>query len=360
MASAINNGTFEFNKHELNDISKIINELTFGDKDLSQIHAIEQGIKHDMQIVLSTYGGLLGKQVGANCTPNEITGITLSEKVWQPVFEDFRLKHCTTDVTQQDKLINQMTKMNADFYSVVDGSQKSVGDFLIATVIARFKENLLYKVWFDDKTAETITDGGVFKNGTDITYFTGFNGLFKQIFAEAKLSSGGKYFTSIAKNAGVSYAAQALADGDAIAAFKSTFNKADSRLRGLPDAKFLATRSLYDGLVNDLESKENTGGGITMINKDGVSVLTYRGIEVYMMDIWDRFIDTYQNNGTKWNLPHRLVLTVSDNIPVGTLAVDDFGKLDAFYDRYHKVNVIDAVYSIDAKLLEDYKTSVAY
>ncbi len=360
MASAFNNGTFTFNPEELKDISKIINALTFGNKALNEVHAIEQGIKHNMQIVFANNTGLLGKKVGANCTPNEISGVVMSEKFWTPVFEDFRLKHCTTDVDQQDKLINQMARMNPDFYSIIDGSQKTVGDFLIASIIARFQENLIQKVWFDDTTAETIADGGVFTNGTDISYFTGFDGIFKQIFAETALSTGGKYFTAIAKNAGNSYANQALADGDAIAAFKGAFNKADSRLRALPNAKFLVTRSLYDGLVNDLESKENTGGGITMINKDGVSVLTYRGYEVVMMDVWDRTIDAYQNNGTKRNIPHRLVFTVADNIPVGTLAVDDFGKVDAFFDKYHKVNVIDAVYSLDAKLLEDYKTSVAY
>ena len=91
-----------------------------------------------------------------------------------------------------------------------------------------------------------------------------------------------------------------------------------------------------------------------------MSVLRYRGIEVVMMDVWDRFIDTYQNNGTKRNVPHRIVLTVSTNIPVGTLADGDFGTVDAFFDKYNRVNVVDGVYSLDAKLLEDYLTSVAY
>lgn len=362
MSSAISNGTFTFNPEELKDWSRVINELTFGDGDLNTVHDVQQGIKHKEQIVFAGKMGLLGKKVTANCTPNEISGITLTQKFWDPAFEDFRLKHCTTDVNQQDKLVNQMARMNPDYFTVIEGSQKGVGDFLVASVLEAVKENLWFKVWFNDKDASTFEDSdgsNDFTNGTDVDYFNSFDGLFKQIFAETELSSGGKYFTAISKNAGNSYANQALASGDAMTAMKGVYNKADSRLRSRQDAKYLVTRSIYDGLVNDLEATQNTGG-FTQTNENGISVLRYRGIEVIMMDVWDRFIDTYQNNGTKWNVPHRIVLTVPSNIPVGTLADGDFGTVDAFYDMYHRVNVIDGVYSLDAKLLEDYLTSVAY
>lgn len=362
MSSAISNGTFTFNPEELKDWSKVINELTFGASDLNAVHDVQQGIKHKQQIVFAGKLGLLGKKVGADCTPNEISGVTLTQKFWDPAFEDFRLKHCTTDVDQQDKLVNQMAKMNPDYYTVIEGSQKTIGDFLVASILEAVKENLWYKVWFNDLEASTFEDSdgsNTFTNGTDVDYFNSFDGIFKQIFAETALSTGGKYYTAITKNAGNSYANQALASGDAIAAMKGTYNKADSRLRSRTDKKFLVTRSIYDGLVNDLEATQNTGG-FTQTNENGISVLRYRGIEVVMMDVWDRFIDSYQDNGTKWNLPHRIVLTVSTNIPVGTLASGDFGTVDAFFDKVTKQNYVDGVYSLDAKLLEDYLTSVAY
>ena len=362
MASAINNGTFTFNPEELKDWSKVIKELTFGAPSLNAVHDVQTGIKHQQQIVFAGKIGLMGKKVGANCTPNEIAGITLSEKMWDPAFLDFRLEHCTTDVDQQDKLVNQMARMNPDYYKILDGSQKVVGDFLVASVLEGINENLWYKTWFNDKLASTFNDSdgtNTFTNGTDVTYFNSFDGIFKQIFATTSLTTGGKYFTAIAKNAQSTYALQALASGDAIAAVKSVFNKADSRLRNRADGKLLVTRTIYDGLVNDLEAIQNQGG-FTQTNENGISVLRYRGIEVVMMDVWDRFIDEYQNNGTKWNIPHRVVYTVSTNIPIGTLAEDDFGKIEAFYDMYHKVNVIDGIYSLDAKLLEDYLTAVAY
>jgi len=362
MASAINNGTFTFNPEELKDWAKVINELTFNDPALTSLHDIEQGIKYKQQIVFAGKIGLLGKKI-ADCTPSEIAGITLAQKFWEPTLEDFRLKQCSADVNQQDKLVNQYAKVNPDFYNIIEGSQSTVGDFLVASVLEAVKENIFWKVWFDDKNASTFEDSdgsNTFTNGTDVTYFTGFDGLFKQIFTEIGSGvDGGKYFTSITKNAGASYALQALASGDAIAVFKSAWNKADSRLRGMAGAKFMVTRSLYDGLVNDLEATQNTGG-FTQTNEGGMSVLRYRGVEVVMVELWDRFIDAYQNNGTKWNIPHRLVLSVPMNLKIGTPSEGDSGTVDAFYDRVTKQNYIDGAYGLDAKFMEPYLASVAY
>jgi hypothetical protein len=362
MASAINNGTFTFNPEELKDWSRVIRELVFNTPTLTSLHDVQEGIKHDEQIVFAGRMGLIGKKVTANCTPNEIAGITLSQKFWRPVFEDFRLKHCTTDVNAQDKLVNQMTRMNPDFYNVIDGSQSGVGDFLVASILEVLPENILWKVWFGDKLASTFEDSdgsNTFTNGTDVGYFNSFDGLFKQIMAEISSISNAKYFTSIAKNAGANYAAQTLASNDAINAMKSVWNKADSRLRGRADAKFYVTRSIYDGLVNDLEGIQNAGG-FTQTNENGMPVLRYRGVEVVEVELWDRFIDAYQNDGTKWVMPHRIVLTVPTNVPVGTLESDDLNSLEAFYDKVTKQNYIDGVYSLDAKFLEPYLASVAY
>ena len=299
----------------------------------------------------------MGKAV-TGCTPNAIGGVTLTQKFWTPVKEDFRLTHCSADVNAQDKLINQMAKMNPDFYNIVEGSQSQVGNFLVERVLSGFKEALLRKAWFSDTAADTVANAGVLTNGTDKAYFNTFNGLFKQIFAE--VSSGDSNYVSVTKNAAASYAAQALASGDAIAILKSMYNAADSRLQDAPNKKFYVTRSIWDGYLNDLEATQNSGAGNTMINEKGQLTLTYRGVQIEKMDIWDRTIVAYENNGTKYNLPHRAVLTVPSNIPVATLATDDWGTIDAFFDKVTKLNYIDGIYSIDAKHLEDYMTVAAY
>ena len=299
----------------------------------------------------------MGKTV-AGCTPNAVAGIALTEKTWTPVDMDFRLEHCSADANAQDKLIRQMSKMNPDFYNVIEGSNSVVGNFLVAKVVEGFNENLLRQAWFEDTAAALTTGGGVFKVGTDLGFFNSYNGFFKQIFTEIPTTD--SKYVAITKNAGASYTAQALASGDAIATLRAMYLKADSRLLDSGNAKFYVSRTIFDGYLNDLEAIQNTGGGNTIINENGQITLTYRGIPVVKMDVWDRVIAAYQDNGTKWNLPHRAVLSTPMNLKIGTLATDDFGALDAFYDQYHKVNVIDGVYTMDAKLLEKYLTVAAY
>ena len=356
MASEITS-SFAFNREELKDWSKVINELTFGDPTLNELHDIEQGIKYNQQIVFAGRMGLMGKTV-TGCNPNAVAGVALTEKTWTPVDMDFRLEHCSADVNAQDKLIRQMSKMNPDFYNVIEGSNSVVGNFLVAKVVEGFNENLIRQTWFSDTAAALTSGGGVFKVGTDLGFFNSYNGFFKQIFTEIPTTDA-KY-VAIAKNAGASYAAQALASGEAIATLKAMYAKADSRLLDSGSAKFYVTRSIWDGYLNDLESIQNSGAGNTMINENGQVSLTYRGIPVVKIEVWDRVIAAYQDNGTKWNLPHRAVLSTPMNLKIGTLATDDFGALDAFYDQYHKVNVIDGVYTIDAKHLEKYMTVAAY
>ena len=356
MSSAINS-TFSFNPEELKDWTLVINELTFNNPQLTQIHDVQEGIKHDMQIVFAGRMGLMGKKI-TSCTPNEIEGIQLTQKFWRPVFEDFRLKHCSADVNEQDKLVNQMARMNPDYFNVIEGSSSVLGNFLVGKVTEAFNENIIRKVWFSDTAADTIANGGVLTNGTDVDYFNTFDGLFKQYFADILTTD--KNYVEITANQGASYAAQVLGDGDSMAVLKSMYNSADSRLQNSPNIQFLVTRSLWDGYLNDLESTQNAGAGNTFINENGQLTLTYRGIPVVKMEKWDRVIEEYENDGTKLNLPHRAVLTTPDNIPVGTLAQSDFGTLNAFYDQYFRENVIDGTYSIDSKHLENYLSVIAY
>lgn len=357
MASAFDNGTFTFNAKELDDIKKIINELTFNHPSITDIHDVQEGIKFKEQIVFAATLGLLGKGL-ASCTPSEIEGVVFSEKFWEPKKFDFRITHCQADVDAQDKLFNQWMKMNPDFYNIFEGSGASVGAYLVGLIMDALPEDILIKAWFSDTAAATVADSGVFKNGTDLDFFNVIDGLWKQILTNIGTSS--PYRVPISKNSQSSYTAQELASGDAIAILKGMYGKADSRLLNSPNREFLVTRTIWDGYLNDLEATQNSGAGNTAINENGQVNLTYRGIPVKMMEIWDTTINEYQNNGTKWNLPHRAVLTIPTNIPLGTPSSGDFGTVDAFYDKRDKKNYADGAYALDAKHLENYLTVVAY
>lgn len=353
MSSLIDATALTLNPREAETVSEVIFERVFNDGDLAEYHDIETGIDMKTQIVFGGKLGLLGK-ASSGCTPNEATGLTFTEKYWNPAVEDFRLKHCQADMAKLLKLFRSAKKMNPDFYDAVGSEEFGV---VIAAVENGLTENIHRKAWFNDTTAALASGGGSFKAGTDLGYWNTFDGLFKQIFTEVPTTASN--YVAISANAGNSYANQILAADAAVSILGSMFTAADSRLLEDPDAFFLVTRTISDNYRATLRNK-NLGAGFLEVVENGRSKLYFEGIEVKTRYDWDRYIKGYQDNGTKYVLPNRAILTTKSNIPLGTLSEEDLKTLDVFYDKTLKTNIIDAAYTIDAKHLEKYMTVAAY
>jgi len=349
----VNADALTLNAREAETVSEVIFNRVYNDSDLAEFHEIETGIDVKTQIAFAGRLGLLGKKT-TGCTPNEAGGFELTEKFWTPVLEDFRLKHCQTDMPALLKLFRKSQRINPDFFDAVGTQEFGV---IISAVETAMLENMHRKIWFNDTAAETVANGGVFKNGTDLGYFDSFDGLFKQIFTEVPSDALNR--VAISANAGTSYSGQALAEDAALAIFEKMVTAADERLVSADDSFILATRSLADNYRATLRNR-NLGSGFLEVVEEGRPKLYFDGIEVKVRYDWDRYIKTYQDNATKWNLPHRAVFTTKSNIPVGTLSEEDLTKLDVFYDKTLKTNIMDAAYTIDAKHLESYMTVAAY
>jgi hypothetical protein len=340
------------NAREAETVSEAIFERVYNDSDISDTHEIETGIDMKTQIVFAGRIGLLGR-ASVGCTPNNEGGFTLSEKFWDPAREDFRLAHCAADMPALLKLFKKAQRMNPDFYDRVGSEEFGI---IISAVEDAMLENLHRKIWFSD-TAAAVAPGGNFKAGTNLAYWNTFNGLFKQIFADVTASRTPR--VTIAANAGASYTAQKLGDDAAVSILADMTTSADERLIASEEAFFLVTRSISDNYRATLRNK-TLGSGFMEVVENGRPKLYFDGIEVRTRYDWDRWIKGYQDNGTKYNLPNRAILTTKANIPVGTLSTEDLGKLEAFYDQKDKTNYIDAVYTIDTKHLEPYMTVAAY
>lgn len=341
------------NAREVESVSDVIFERVFNESDLSEYHDIETGIDVTTQIVLAGRIGLLGKKT-TGCTPNEANGLEFREKFWEPVMEDFRLSHCATDVPTLLKIFRKAQKVNPDFFDRVGSEEFGV---IISNVESAMTENIHRKVWFNDKAAAVSTGGGVFTPGTDLGYFNSFDGLFKQIMVDAQ--AGETPRVTIDANAGANYAAQKLPANKAIEILQAMVEAADERLISDESAYFAVTRGIAENYRATLRTS-NLGAGFMEVVENGRPKLFFDGIEVKVRYDWGRYIKAYQNNGTKYNLPNRAILTVKSNIPVGTLSEEDLAKLDVFYDRTLKKNFMDAAYTIDAKHLEGYLTVAAY
>jgi hypothetical protein len=357
MASLINM-PFTFNREEVKDLSKVIGERFYNHPAISELHDIEQGVKYDTQILFAQRLGLLSKRI-TGCTPASASGLTFSEKTWTPKDFSFRLEHCSADVNVQNKLLRQFQKMNPDFYNILEGmGMSAIGQFLVGYVEDALIEDIFYKIWWSDTTAETIANSGVFDNTFDIDKINGIDGLWKQI--EVAIPSGDANHVNIAKNEAASYVLQTLAANEAETILKSMYAKADSRLLTDPELKFMVSRSLYENYMETLETRQGNGG-ITQYGEDGNPILKFRGITIVNMgNLWDVFIKDNMDNGTKLNNPHRALLTVKANIPIATVNENDLSSLNPFFAPYQNLNVIDAAFNLDVKLLEKYLAIAAY
>lgn len=353
MASKIDVSGLTLNTEEAREVSSVILEREFVNGILSQNHAIETGIEHDTQIVFA--GKIVDSlKAATGCTPGQGGSLGFTEKKWTPKKFDTRFTHCAADVNNLLKIFNKAKRINPDFYDRVDSEELGL---VASRVGMMLREVLPVKVWFSDTAADLHSGTGVFSTGTDLDLYNVIDGLWKQIFAE--VGSGDDNYVEITKNAGVNYAAQALAADEAFGILQSMVEKADERLVEDEGAKFYITRSLADNYRSTLRNK-TLGAGFVDITENGKRVLQFDGIDIEVMYFWDRTIKSAQDNGTKWNLPHRAVLTTPENIPVGTLATEDMETLDSFYDKVGKQNIMDVAFSLDAKHLESYMTVAAY
>lgn len=353
MASKIDISALTLNPQEATDAASLILEREFTNGVLSQNHEVYTGILYKEQIPFAgKLGDALKKSTG--CTPNAGGNFALSEKFWDPEIFDTRYEHCASDLNKLFKLFQKEQRINPDYFDK-DGAPEM--QMIYSMISQMLRETLPIKVWFSDKLANNTTGGGVFADGTDLDLYNVFDGLFKQIMAE--VGTGDSNYFAIDKNAGISYAAQALTGQEAYDTLVAMRNAADERLLESGDAKFYVTRSIADRYRDHLRAN-TLGAGFIEIVEGGKTQLLFDGIPVEVMYVWDRVIKAVQDNGTKWNLPHRAILTTPDNIPVGTVSESDLEELDSFYDKKSKQNIVDVAFSLDAKHLEPYMTVAAY
>lgn len=352
MASLIDISGLTLNTEEAKEIGKLIIEKAFVQGSLADIHDIETGVEHDMQI---PFAGQIADSLKAasGCTPNAGSGVVMTEKVWTPKIYDSRWEHCAADLNKLFKLFQKAQRINPDFYDRISSQEMGV---IYALIEQMLETNLPNKVWFSDTAADDVDGSGVFTSGTDLDLWNVIDGLFKQIFADSDIPR-----VTISENGSASYALQDsdLSDQDAYDYLESVVNAADSRLLADPSAKILATRSITDRYKNHLRTN-TLGAGFLDVTENGKPTLYFDGFEVVTMHEWDRTIRSAQDDGTTYNLPHRIVFTTPENIPVATLSESDLSTLDSFYDQYRKSNIVDVAFSLDAKFLESYMAVAAY
>jgi len=350
MATKFDVSALTLNPQEATEVSEAVVEQVFIMSEMNAIHDVQTGIQMKEQIVFVDQLGIGGEAL-TNCTPAEQDALAFTQKYWDPALIAGRFSNCQNDLNKLFKLFRKAQKANPDYFDK-EGSQEMA--MLSVAITESIKTSVNAKIWYGDTAAAVFAGGGNFKAGTNLGLFNQFDGLWKQIFADANIPR-----ITIAENSGTTYAAQALAADEGFNILKGMYNNADARLLGNVGAQFLVTRSIYDNYLDYLEGAQKNGGLIT-ISEDGKQTLSYRGIPVIIQNEFDRLQNLYQNDATVVFRPHRAVLTTPSNIPVGTLSETDLQSLESWYEKKDKANYVDYAYFLDAKFLESYMAVVAY
>jgi len=350
MATKIDVSALTLNPQEAQEVSEAVMEMVFVQNELADYHDIQTGVQMQQQIVFVGQLGIGGETL-TGCTPAEQDSLALTQKYWTPQLIAGRFTHCQADLSNLLKLFNKAQRANPDYFDKQGSEEMQV---LLAKITESIKTSVNAKIWYSDTSANVVGSGGVFTAGTNLNLFNQFDGLWKQIFADASIP-----VYTISENSGGSYSAQALSAGKSYTILKEMYNGADNRLKGAQDKYFKVSQSIFDNYYDYLEATEQSGGFVE-ITENGRQVLKFRGIPVVAEPEWDRLQNLYQDNTTTINLPHRAILTTAGNVPVGTLNDADMTNLDSWYEKKDKSNIVDFAYFLDAKHLESYMSSVAY
>ena len=91
-----------------------------------------------------------------------------------------------------------------------------------------------------------------------------------------------------------------------------------------------------------------------------MDTLKVNGYEFMALDIWDEQIRAYEDNGSKYNKPHRALLTTKDNILFGVPSGSIIEDLDAFFLKKEQLEYIRASDDFSPLILQNDLVQVAY
>ncbi|MDF3076127.1 MAG: hypothetical protein K0S09_16 [Sphingobacteriaceae bacterium] len=347
-----------FNGTEIRAFAEAVIEQMVEYPTMEQLHDVRSGIVAKQQIaILGHLSKITRKDLG--CGNGKLDkNIPLSEKFWDPVNLKIWLSECW-DQFEQTFMVYYLNvgKDKPDLTTTEIFSQWLVDEVGDAGV-----KDALRIAWFADTAADNVADGGNLTAGVEPLDYTMLDGFWKQIFAIVAGDASRK--TTIANNAGVSYAAQAFDDDDttnkvATGILQNLVMNADRRLRASADKAIWATRSLTDQYIRERVSVTNIELAYTRL-ESGIDSLTIMGVPVYVMDQWDDVIQSDFDNGTKYYLPHRAIMSTKANLPIGFDTAVGPKDFDVFYDKMSETSNIKGLYKMDVKVIEDYLVQAAY
>lgn len=350
-----------WNGDEIKSISEALFVGGFKKPEIAQFHSLAEGIVAKKQIaILGRLNGYLGKGANACGESDATNGITNTEKFWDPATISDRLPFCWTDLKETFFIwgLNKgIAKGDLTSTDLLIYLEELVKDAIVETV---------YRLaYFGDKDAADVdaSPAGVLTSGTDVLYFNKINGFFKQLFAIATADANRLTTDLASRNGQATKALQKFTSTDTTNkvvtnALQNMYYDADMRLREQTDLVYIVTQSVADQYAKELKAANQAF--TTERLENGITLLLSDGIEVLGFPFLDRIIKTSYDNGTKYYLPHRAILTTKTNLQLGAEESGSLTETDVWYDKTANKTYLKFSLTMDAKVLLDHLVQVAY
>jgi hypothetical protein len=342
----INLDNLHFTPDELRSLNELIVTAVLEAPELSQFHTLVTGIKNDKRIgiIPGTFGLILKAAQACNPVAQCHEDIAV-EKTWEPKYLEFINDMCI------DEIENSLMRLYINCADPYDLTKTEIFTFITNIYSKDLPKEVFRYAWFGDTNAAQFPLGNL-TPGVDPAFFNVFDGFWVQL--AAVYAANPLQLNAMPGNTQATYAAQGTVATPLMTynAVNALIDNAISELTQQPDRVLLVTRSVFDRLRRQLQALGTAFQDYKlMIN--GLEFATWDGIRIISIPLWDQFIRTYENNGVRWNDPHRVVYTTVSNLNIGMACTSLFENINSFYDPRSRYNRIEATDAFDVKILDD-------
>lgn len=352
----INWSQFTVDNGAITDLRELMFLTVYDDPDIDLTIKNETGVYNGKKLGYVNDMGDVGT-AGAGCDPTytkvNVTGI---QKEWELGDWEIAKEICYEDL--ENTIAENSLNTGTERAYLQD---TPYWDLILMPLLDRAMTEMFWRiVWFGDKDAKEHGSGGVLTTGVDPKLFTMCDGLWKRL--QAIIAANTNQHTEISANSEDSYLLQKTKlreSGVAIGIVDNLLSDADSRIFDDPNSAIFMTNSLFKALRNDIVDRygrttmpfEQVGTGITLSEYDGRKIIA--------LDIWDRMIKKFEDNGTALNCPHRAIVCSPENLFVGTNDKDKIASLSISFNDKDRKNYIYAASKIGTLVGEDALVQVA-
>lgn len=341
--SIIDFSNFSFSVEEIRDINEMVFDEILHAPDLNFIHTMFSGIKANKEIGFIGASGLVGvAHQGCDPVPQD-WNVGTRKVTWTPKKWEVLIEECADDLEDTAAIycMNNGIKMD----DLTDTDYMAI---LVIVLTDAIKDFFYRLVWFNDTDSENVSKSGIITEGVDVKYFNILDGFFKQL--QTAVTKDANLLVTIDRNSKATKAEQmALTEDEAYNILNSMYYKAPIELRMSGNMRFLVTQTIADGYEQYLSGKNLE---ITYTNLvEGLKTFKFRGVDVVVLPIWDKMIQSYNDQGATYFKPHRAVLIEQRNLAVGTPTEEAFDGFRIWYNPDERKNKVETMGQMDAKIL---------